>query len=117
MGKHATGLISTDKKLADIIKDAGNDTYERVWELPLFEEYKEQVKSDIADIKNTGGREAGTITAGVFLSYFTEGSKWAHLDIACTSYSNVAEKYTSKGATGVGVYLLAKTVEKLVENE
>ena len=50
-GKHATGLISTDKKLADIIKDAGNDTYERVWELPLFEEYKEQVKSDIADIK------------------------------------------------------------------
>ena len=116
LGKYATGLLSTDEKLADIIKDAGNDTYERVWELPLFEEYKEAIKSDVADIKNTGGREAGTIQAAQFLSYFTEGSKWAHLDIACTSYSNVTEKYTSKGATGVGVYLLAKTVEKISEN-
>ena len=117
LGKYATGLLSTDEKLSNIIKDAGNDTYERVWELPLFEEYKEAIKSDVADIKNTGGREAGTIQAAQFLSYFTEGSKWAHLDIACTSYSNVTEKYTSKGATGVGVYLLAKTVEKIIENE
>ena len=115
LGKYATGLMTNDKDLAEIIKDAGDDTYERVWELPMFDEYKEQVKSDIADIKNTGGREAGTITAAQFLSFFTEGCKWAHLDIACTSYSNVSSKYTSKGATGVGVYLLAKTVEKIID--
>ncbi|MEI0604000.1 leucyl aminopeptidase [Brachyspira alvinipulli] len=117
LGKHATGLMSNDEFLSNAIKEAGNDTYERVWELPMFDEYKEQIKSDIADIKNTGGREAGTITAAQFLSYFTEGSKWAHLDIACTSYSNTDNKYIAKGGTGVGVYLLAKTVEKLVDIE
>ena len=115
LGRHATGLLSTDDKLSRAIKDAGDDTYERVWELPMFDEYKEQIKSDVADIKNTGGRNAGTITAAQFLSYFTEGTKWAHLDIACTSISDSNDKYLTKGATGVGVYLLEKTIEKLIE--
>lgn len=115
LGKNASGLLSNDEALSSAIKDAGDDTYERVWELPMFEEYKEDIKSDIADIKNSGGRYAGTITAAQFLSYFTEGARWAHLDIACTSMSDVSVKYISKGATGVGVYLLAKTVEKLVD--
>ena len=117
LGRHATGLMSNDQDLTNALIDAGNDTYERVWELPMFEEYKEQIKSDIADIKNTGGRYGGTITAAQFLSYFTEEAKWAHLDIAATSYSDTDDKYISKGATGVGVYLLAKTVEKLIDPE
>ena len=115
LGRNSTGLMSNDEVLTKALVEAGNDTYERVWELPMFDEYKEQIKSDIADIKNTGGRLAGTITAAQFLSCFTEGAKWAHLDIACTSISESDNKYLSKGATGVGVYLLAKTVEKLVE--
>ena len=115
LGRNATGLMSNDEGLTNALAEAGNDTYERVWELPMFDEYKEQIRSDIADIKNTGGRLAGTITAAQFLSCFTEGAKWAHLDIACTSVSETDHKYLSKGATGVGVYLLAKTVEKLVE--
>lgn len=115
LGKHASGLMSNDNALSSAIRDAGNDTYERVWELPMFDEYKEDIKSDIADIKNSGGRYAGTITAAQFLSYFTEGARWAHLDIAGTDMSDVSVKYISKGATGVGVYLLAKTVEKLVD--
>lgn len=117
LGRNATGLMSNDNELTQALKEAGDDTYERVWELPMFEEYKEQIKSDIADIKNTGGRYAGTITAAQFLSYFTEGAKWAHLDIACTSYSDCNSKYISKGGTGVGVYLLAKTVEKLTDTD
>lgn len=116
LGKHATGLMSKDTKLSEALNLAGKITFERVWELPMFEEYKEQLKSNIADIKNIGGREAGTITAAQFLSYFTENTKWAHLDIACTSYSDTDEKYISKGGTGVGVFLLAKTVEKLIED-
>ena len=115
LGRYATGLLSTDDKLSRAIKDAGDDTYERVWELPMFDEYKEQIKSDVADIKNTGGRHAGAITAAQFLSYFTEGTNWAHLDIACTSISDSNDKYLTKGATGVGVYLLEKTIEKLIE--
>lgn len=115
LGRHASGLLSNDEALSAALKEAGNDTYERVWELPMFDEYKEDIRSDIADIKNSGGRYAGVITAAQFLSYFTEGARWAHLDIAGTDMSDVNVKYISKGATGVGVYLLAKTVEKLVD--
>ena len=117
LGRDASGLMCNDEKLAEVLKEAGHDTYERVWELPLFDEYKEQLKSDIADIKNIGGRSAGAITAGQFLSYFTGEAKWAHLDIAGTAYMDCDKKYIKKGATGVGVYLISKTVEKIIEKE
>ena len=117
LGRNATGMMCNDEKLSEVLKEAGNDTYERVWELPLFDEYKDQLKSDIADIKNIGGREAGTITAAQFLSYFTGDTKWAHLDIAGTSFIDSENKYLKKGATGVGVYLISKAVEKIVEKE
>jgi leucyl aminopeptidase len=77
-----------------------------VWQLPLWEEYYEQIKSDVADLKNTGGRAAGTITAAAFLSKFVGQTPWAHLDIAGTMWSDDARHYVTKGPTGAGVRLL-----------
>lgn len=116
LGQWASAVMGTDKLLIDTIKEAGEETYERVWELPMFDEYKDHIKSPIADISNTGGRMGGAILAGQFLSYFTEGAKWAHIDIAGTAYFDKASGYISQGGTGVGVQLLAKTVEKLIEH-
>ena len=79
---------------------------ERAWQLPLWEEYYEQIKSDVADVKNTGGRPGGTITAAAFLSKFVGGAVWAHLDIASTDWSDRERAYIPKGATGVGTRLL-----------
>ncbi|MEK7306923.1 MAG: leucyl aminopeptidase, partial [Nitrospirota bacterium] len=78
------------------------------WELPLWEEYSEQIKSDIADIKNVGGRGGGTITAAAFLSKFVENYPWVHLDIAGTSWNEQDRPYIPKGGTGVGVRLLVQ---------
>lgn len=116
LGKWASGLMSKDDTLIKAIKEAGEETYERVWTLPMFDEYKDSVKSQIADIKNTGGRLGGAMVAAQFISYFTEGAKWAHIDIASTSYFDKPKGYIPQGATGVGVMLLTKTVEKLIEN-
>ncbi|MBI2876359.1 MAG: aminopeptidase, partial [Candidatus Tectomicrobia bacterium] len=79
-----------------------------VWELPLWEEYQEQIKSDVADVKNSGGRPAGTITAAAFLGKFAEKLKWAHLDIAGTAWTEKEKGYQTKGATGVGIRLLVQ---------
>ena len=87
---------------------ASADTGEKIWELPLFDEYAEQIKSDVADVKNTGGRPAGAITAGLFLSKFAKGYPWAHLDIAGTAWADKEQGYRVKGATGFGVRLLVQ---------
>ena len=108
LGNDAIGMMGTDDKLKERIKRAGELSYERVWELPLWEEYGELIKSDIADMKNVGGRPAGTITAGYFLSRFIEGSPWVHLDIAGTAWEEKGSPYKPKGATGVGVRLLSE---------
>ncbi len=108
LGNDAIGMMGTDEKLKEKIKKAGELSYERVWELPLWEEYGELIKSDIADMKNVGGRPAGTITAGYFLSRFIEGSPWVHLDIAGTAWEEKGSPYKPKGATGVGVRLLSE---------
>ena len=108
LGNDAIGMMGTDDKLKERIKRAGELSYERVWELPLWEEYGELIKSDIADMKNVGGRPAGTITAGYFLSRFIEGSPWVHLDIAGTAWEGKGSPYKPKGATGVGVRLLSE---------
>ena len=106
LGKHASGLLSNDDSLAEDLLKAGKQVNDRAWRLPLWEEYKQQIQSPFADIANVGGRGAGTITAAVFLSYFAEKFKWAHLDIAGTAWHSGA----SKGASGRPVPLLTEFV-------
>ena len=115
LGDEATGLMSNQDALAEALIKAGNATFERVWRLPLFEEYKKQIKSDIADIKNSGGRQAGTITAALFLEAFVGDVPWAHLDIAGTAYLNESKRYQPKHGTGVGVRLLIEYLEQLAQ--
>lgn len=104
LGKVASGLMSNNPPLAHDLLDAGQSSGDRAWELPLWDEYQEQLQSNFADIPNIGGREGGTITAACFLSRFTEDFKWAHLDIAGTAWESGKEK----GATGRPVPLLTQ---------
>jgi leucyl aminopeptidase len=85
LGYHATGLLSNNETLAKDLLTAGTESHDRAWQLPLWEEYQEQIKSPFADMANTGGRTGGTITAGCFLSRFAKKFKWAHLDVAGTA--------------------------------
>lgn len=108
LGHIASGVMGNDPELVARLKKAGEVSGEWVWELPLWEEYNEQIKSDIADLKNVGGRPAGTITGAAFLGKFAEKFKWAHLDIAGTAWTDRDNPYIPKGATGVGVRLLVQ---------
>ncbi|MBI2427730.1 MAG: leucyl aminopeptidase [Ignavibacteriales bacterium] len=108
LGQHATGMMGNDQGVMDALRDSGEKTYERVWQLPLFDEYEKQIKSDVADVKNVGGRWAGAITAGWFLKKFIGDYKWVHLDIAGTAILESDKEYTSKGGSGVGVRLLTE---------
>jgi leucyl aminopeptidase len=108
LGHHATAVLGSDAALIRQLIQAGEDAGERLWQLPLWEEYAEQIKSDIADMKNVGGRAAGTITASAFLQKFTAGLHWAHLDIAGTAWEEKGRHYLPKGATGVGVRMLLR---------
>ncbi|MDX8390896.1 MAG: leucyl aminopeptidase [Mariprofundaceae bacterium] len=106
LGSQASGLLGTSSKIMKGLMKSGEATHDRVWQLPLHEEYQEQIKSDIADIKNIGGREAGTITAACFLSRFVDDLPWAHLDIAGTAWNMKGTDISAKGATGAGVRLV-----------
>jgi leucyl aminopeptidase len=106
LGENVIGLMGKDDKLKDKLKDASASTGEKIWELPLFPEYYDPIKSDIADLKNVGGRPAGAITAGAFLSKFAVDFAWAHLDIAGPSWAKKDKAYIPKGATGIGVRLM-----------
>ena len=86
LGKYPSGLFTNDQKLADLIKKSGDRTGDRVWQLPLYEDYFEELKTNFADIQNIGGRYGGAITAAAFLAKFTEDIKSAHLDIAGTAW-------------------------------
>lgn len=109
LGSEASGLFSNDDKLAKELIKAGEHTYERLWRMPLYEEYRDQLKSDIADIKNIGGRSGGSCTAAKFLEEFVgKEIPWAHLDIASTAYYNEAKRYHPKFGSGVGVRLLTE---------
>lgn len=113
LGSVCAGVMGTDKKLISQLIDSGNETGERVWELPFFREYHEQVRSEVADVRNLGifAREAGAITAGAFLGAFVNKTPWAHLDIAGVSWSEIDQGYTRKGGTGFGVRLLMRYLE------
>jgi len=114
LGAHATGLMGTAEKIKKGLKASGEHTYDRVWELPMYEEYQEQIKSDIADIKNTGGREAGAITAACFLSRFVGDIPWVHLDIAGTAWNMKGTDISPKGATGAGVRLMVDYLSRKI---
>ena len=104
LGAHPAGLLSNQQKLADQILGAGTECGDRAWQMPLWEDYQDQLKSNFADMANIGGREAGTITAGCFLSRFTKKLNWAHLDIAGVAWLGGKQK----GATGRPVPLLTQ---------
>jgi leucyl aminopeptidase len=104
LGRHPSGLFSDDDKLAKALADAGEAADDRVWRLPLWEDYQQQLDSNFADIANIGGRDAGAVTAACFLSRFTKNYRWAHLDIAGTAWVTGKEK----GATGRPVPLLSE---------
>jgi leucyl aminopeptidase len=115
LGSQATGMMGTDKAMMDRLRAAGEYSAERVWELPLFEEYSKHIKSDFADIKNvSSNREAGSIIGGVFLKEFVGDTPWVHLDIAGTAWTRENKPYIPKGATGVGIRLLVKALEDMV---
>ncbi|PON19810.1 leucyl aminopeptidase [Candidatus Entotheonella serta] len=117
LGAHASGMMGTDEDMMAVLKASGEQTAERVWQLPLFEDYSQQIKSDFADIKNVGGREAGSITGGAFLKEFVGDVPWVHLDIAGTAWTRASHPYVPKGATGVGIRLLIHALETLLKPE
>lgn len=117
LGDVNTAVLGTDQALIDEIIAAGKEVGEKFWQLPLDKEYSKQIKSDIADIKNVGGRKAGTITAAAFLKEFAEGLSWAHLDIAGTAWGDEAKPYRSKGPTGIAVRTLLNIVRRLERSQ
>jgi leucyl aminopeptidase len=112
LGDVNAAVLGTDQPLIDEIIAAGKEAGEKFWQLPLDKEYSKQIKSDIADIKNVGGRKAGTITAAAFLKEFADGVAWAHLDIAGTAWGDDAKPYRSKGPTGIAVRTLLRIVSR-----
>ncbi|GDX87171.1 putative cytosol aminopeptidase [Gemmatimonadota bacterium] len=103
LGNTATGVMGTDQKVVDELLAAGRRAGEPSWQLPMWDEYKDQIKSDIADVKNIGSRGGGAITAAIFLAEFIEGAPWAHLDIAGTAYTEMDLGIIGRGPTGVPV--------------
>src|SRR5207247_10217350 len=104
--------LGTDQSLSDRVIATGEEVGVKFWQVPLEKEYTNQTKSDIADIKNVGGRKAGTITAAAFLKEFADGVSWAHLDIAGTAWGDTATPYRAKGPTGIAVRTLIEFVER-----
>ncbi len=110
LGHVASGVMGTDDALLEEVRRAGDRSGERVWPLPLWDEYRDLIKSDIADVKNSGGRPAGSISAGWFLREFVKGYPWVHIDIAGTAYSDREDATRVKGPTGVCMRLFAEFV-------
>lgn len=113
LGSYAAGAMTNNPALLQRVQQAAEGSGDRVWELPLWDEYRRQVRSDVADIKNTGGRNGGAITAGAFLSHFVGDYPWVHLDIAGVAWTEDQPKeYNPKGATGYGVRLLTELLRE-----
>jgi leucyl aminopeptidase len=110
LGNICTGVFGNNQDLVNRIIAAGEQAGERAWQLPMLEEYKEQNKSNVADIKNSGGRPAGSITAALFLAEFAGDTPWVHMDIAGTSDTDKERGYLVKGATGIPVRTLVNFV-------
>ena len=112
LGSHASGLMANDDGLAERVEAAAGATAEKVWRLPLWPEYRRQIRSQVADMKNTGGREGGAITAAALLSEFAGDTPWVHLDIAGTAWTARSRPYVPRGGVGVGVRLLVELARR-----
>src|SRR5262249_46261973 len=109
LGRWATGLFGSDAGLVEMLRAAGEATGECAWPLPLFDGHKREIRSEVADLKNSGGRHAGASTAAASLSHLVGDIPWAHLDIAGTAWTTSPPGgYQPRGATGVGVRLLVE---------
>ena len=115
LGDVCTGVFGNNQELINKLVKSAEEAGERMWQMPMYEEYKEQNKSEVADIKNTGGRYGGAITAAQFLAEFAEDTPWVHLDIAGPSRTEKEKAYLVKGATGVGVRTLVNIALSLAE--
>ncbi|MEN8614632.1 leucyl aminopeptidase [Dehalogenimonas sp. THU2] len=115
LGNITTAAITNNQPLMDKVIKAGTSAGERIWQLPAYDEYRDQYKSDYADIKNVGGRPAGTITAGLFLSEFIGDTPWVHLDIAGTAWGDKDKGHLTKGGSGVPVATLVNLAEMLAQ--
>lgn len=115
LGDVVTGMMGSSDELMEELKRAGEETHDRVWQMPLYKDYDQQLKSPVADIANIGGRNAGSITAAMFLSYFTKNYKWAHLDIAGTAWSEAKKSYSPKGSSGSAVRLFVQFVRNQIK--
>ena len=113
LGHVASGVMGTSQTMVDAVLAASKVTGEKMWQLPMFDEYKRQNRSEYADVKNTGGRPAGSITAAFFISEFTDGVEWAHLDIAGTFMADRTSGHEVKGASGIPTRTLVELVEQL----
>ena len=111
LGHRASGLMGNDEALIAEVLAAGEKTGERVWQLPMWDEYTEDIKSDVADVKNLGTeRLAGTIAGGAFLKEFVGETPWAHLDIAGTAWQDKDQPYIPSGGSGVAVRLVVQLI-------
>ena len=114
LGHTRAGVLGNDQKLIDRVKKAGDKAAEKVWQLPMDDDYKEHIKSNIADVKNSGGRPAGTVTATKFLEMFVDNYPWAHLDIAGMDLEFNGKQYTAKGGVGFGTRLFIQLIRDWV---
>jgi len=110
LGSMATGLFGTDDRLVAHVQKAGEATGERAWPMPLWDEHRKMVASNVADVKNAAGREASSSTAAAFLATFANDTPWVHLDIAGTGWTSKPDAIQPRGATGVGVRLLVEAL-------
>jgi leucyl aminopeptidase len=108
LGDDVIGMMGTDDGLKNDLRRAATETGEKLWELPIWDDYAELIKSDVADMKNTGGRAGGAITAAVFLGKFVGEIPWVHLDIAGPAWLSKERHYIPRGASAVGVRLLVR---------
>jgi leucyl aminopeptidase len=111
LGPQAAAVFSNDEALAARLLAAAQASGERLWRLPLYDEYAEAIKSQVADVKNSAGRSSGIGTSAKFLQHFTDGYPWAHVDMASMAWADEDKPAQPKGATGYGVRLLAQFLE------
>jgi len=113
LGTRIAGILGNDQKLIDRLIECGRETGESLWQLPLVEEYEDDIKSSVADIRNVGGGYAGTISAALFLRHFVGKTKWAHLDIAGPAFAEKSMQYLPRGGTGFGIRTLLAYLDSI----